>query len=63
MQNLKIYIFIETENRLVASGSGGPGGEWVKTVKMHKLLVIRQIHPRDAIHSIVSIVNNTVLYT
>lgn len=39
----------------------GRGVKWVKVVKRYRLLVVRLIRHGDIIHSMVTIVNNTVL--
>ena len=36
--------------------------QWVKGVKKHKVPVIKSTSPGDARHSMVTIVNNTVLH-
>ena len=53
---------LDTENRLVVARDSGRGwgvSKWVKGVKRYKIPVIS---PRGIMYSIVTIVNNTVLY-
>ena len=41
---------------------GGLGAKWVKGVERYKLQIIKKVSPGDVMYSMVTIVNNTVLY-
>ena len=56
---------IETKDKSVVTRGGGSGrgwAKWVKVVKGDKIAVIRWISSGDVMHSMVTVVNITVLY-
>ena len=64
MESKKIEL-IETKDKLVVTRGGGHGRGWAKWLKVligDKTEVIRWISSGDVMHSMVTVVNNTVLY-